>query len=147
MNLVIGLGLGLLMFYKIKFGTAFRFIYLLPWVCSPVIIALVFRYIFNPEWGVANWFLVNIGLPKVMWTEQALYAIPVVACIQVWQSMGFGIGAGVGWAMAIVLMAGLRKKMGYSNVPRPFKGIAIAMIITGVMAMAFMGFAGMVSIQ
>ncbi len=63
------------------------------------------------------------------------------------QSAGFGFGAGVGWALAIILMAGLRQKMGYSNVPRAFEGVAITMIITGVMAMAFMGFAGMVSIQ
>ncbi|MHC4247665.1 MAG: NADH:ubiquinone reductase (Na(+)-transporting) subunit E [Planctomycetota bacterium] len=63
------------------------------------------------------------------------------------QSVGFGFGAGVGWWLAIVLMAGLRKKMGYSNVPRAFRGVAIAMLITGVMAMAFMGFAGMVPIQ
>jgi len=63
------------------------------------------------------------------------------------QSIGFGLGGGLGWALAIVLFAGLRKKMGYSNIPRPFQGVAIAMIITGVMAMAFMGFAGMVSIQ
>ena len=63
------------------------------------------------------------------------------------QSVGFGVGAGVGWAMAIILIAGLRQKMGYSNVPGPFRGVAIAMIITGVMAMAFMGFAGMVTIQ
>ncbi len=63
------------------------------------------------------------------------------------QSAGFGFGAGVGWALAIVLLAGLRKKMGYSNVPVPFRGVAIAMVITGVMAMTFMGFAGMVSIQ
>jgi Na+-transporting NADH:ubiquinone oxidoreductase subunit E len=63
------------------------------------------------------------------------------------QSLGFGFGAGVGWMMAIVLMAGLRKRMGYSNIPRPFEGVAITMIVTGVMAMAFMGFAGMVSIQ
>ena len=63
------------------------------------------------------------------------------------QSVGFGLGAGVGWALAIILMAGLRKKMGYSNVPRPFQGVAITMIVTGVMALAFMGFAGMVSIQ
>ena len=63
------------------------------------------------------------------------------------QTLGFGFGAGVGWALAIVLIAGLRKKMGYSDVPRPFQGVAITMIITGVMAMAFMGFAGMVSIQ
>ncbi len=63
------------------------------------------------------------------------------------QTLGFGVGAGVGWALAIILMAGLRQKMGYSNVPRPFQGVAITMIITGVMALAFMGFAGMVSIQ
>ena len=63
------------------------------------------------------------------------------------QTVGFGVGAGVGWALAIVLMAGLRRKMGYSSVPRPFRGVAITMVITGVMALAFMGFAGMVSIQ
>ncbi len=63
------------------------------------------------------------------------------------QSLGFGFGAGLGWALAIILIAGLRQKMAYSNVPRPFQGVAIAMVITGVMAMAFMGFAGMVTIQ
>jgi Na+-transporting NADH:ubiquinone oxidoreductase subunit E len=63
------------------------------------------------------------------------------------QSVGFGFGAGVGWAVAIILMAGLRQKMRYSNVPQPFKGVPIAMIVTCVLAMAFMGFAGMVSIQ
>ena len=63
------------------------------------------------------------------------------------QSLGFGVGAGVGWALAILLMAGLRSKMGYSNIPKPFRGVAITMILTGVMAMAFMGFAGMVTIQ
>jgi Na+-transporting NADH:ubiquinone oxidoreductase subunit E len=63
------------------------------------------------------------------------------------QSAGFGLGAGVGFALAILLIAGLRNKMGYSRVPGPFQGVAIVMIVTGVMAMAFMGFAGMVSIQ
>lgn len=63
------------------------------------------------------------------------------------QSLGFGFGAGVGWALAILFIAGLRQKMGYSRVPQPFQGVAIVMIITGVMAMTFMGFAGMVSIQ
>ena len=63
------------------------------------------------------------------------------------QSVGFGIGSGLGWALAIVLIAGLREKMRYSNVPPAFRGVAITMIITGIMAMAFMGFAGMVTIQ
>jgi len=63
------------------------------------------------------------------------------------QAVGFGAGAGVGWALAIVLMAGLRKKLGYADIPAAFQGVAITMIVTGVMALAFMGFAGMVSIQ
>ena len=63
------------------------------------------------------------------------------------QTIGFGFGGGVGWGVAIVLMAGMRKKMGYSNVPRPFQGVAMTMIVTGVMALAFMGFAGMVRIR
>ncbi len=63
------------------------------------------------------------------------------------QATAFGLGAGLGWTLAIVLMAGLRKKMGYANIPPAFQGVAITMIVTGVMAMAFMGFAGMVSLQ
>jgi Na+-transporting NADH:ubiquinone oxidoreductase subunit E len=63
------------------------------------------------------------------------------------QSVGFGLGGGLGWMLAIVLMAGLRQKMRYSNVPKPFENVPIAMIVTGVLAMAFMGFAGMVTIQ
>ena len=61
------------------------------------------------------------------------------------QSIVFGLGGGLGWSLAIVLMAGLRQKMGYSNVPAPLKGTAIIMLITGVLAMIFMGFAGMMS--
>jgi len=62
------------------------------------------------------------------------------------QSVGFGLGGGLGWMLAIVLMAGLRQKMRYSDIPEPFKNVPIAMIVTGVLAMAFMGFAGMVTI-
>ena len=58
------------------------------------------------------------------------------------QTLGFGFGAGVGFTLAIVLIAGLRKRTHYSDIPRPFQGVAITMIITGVMAMAFMAFAG-----
>ena len=63
------------------------------------------------------------------------------------QSIGFGLGAGIGWAVAIVLLAGLRQKMRYSHVPKCFEGVAIAMVVTGVLAMTFMGFAGMVTMQ
>ena len=64
-----------------------------------------------------------------------------------WQATWFGLGAGLGWALAIVLMAGLREKIAYANLPVPFRGVAITMIVTGVIALAFAGFAGMVSLQ
>lgn len=63
------------------------------------------------------------------------------------QSLAYGLGAGLGFLLAIVLMAGLREKMGYSNVPAPLRGTAIIMLITGVIAMTFMGFAGMITMQ
>ena len=63
------------------------------------------------------------------------------------QTISYGLGSGLGWALAIALMAGLREKMGYSNVPRPLQGTAIVMLITGVLAMAFMGFAGIITAQ
>ncbi len=63
------------------------------------------------------------------------------------QTVFFGLGAGLGWALAIVLMAGLREKMGYSNVPAPLAGIGVVFLIAGVIAMTFMGFAGMLNIQ
>ncbi len=63
------------------------------------------------------------------------------------QSAAFGLGGGLGFLMAIVLLAGLREKMGYSNVPVPLRGTAVIVLITGVIAMTFMGFSGMISMQ
>ncbi|MDY0166777.1 MAG: Rnf-Nqr domain containing protein [Thermoguttaceae bacterium] len=59
-----------------------------------------------------------------------------------WETLAFGFGSGIGWLLAIVLLAGLRKRMGYGDPPKPFRGVAITMIVTGIMALAFMGFAG-----
>jgi len=58
------------------------------------------------------------------------------------ESVVFGFGSGVGWALAIIAMAAIRKKLGYSNIPDPLKGLGITMIITGLMALSFMCFAG-----
>lgn len=62
-----------------------------------------------------------------------------------WESIVFGFGGGVGWLVAIMAMAGIRTRLRFSNVPEALKGPGITMIITGLMAMGFMGFAGMVS--
>ncbi len=54
----------------------------------------------------------------------------------------FGIGSGIGWMLAIVGIAAIREKLRYSNVPDPLKGLGITFILTGLMAIAFMGLMG-----
>lgn len=54
----------------------------------------------------------------------------------------YGFGSGIGWLLAIVGMAAIREKLEYSNVPKPLRGLGITFIITALMAIGFMSFAG-----
>lgn len=58
------------------------------------------------------------------------------------ESVVFGIGSGVGWALAIVLLAGIREKMKYADVPDGLRGLGITFVTTGLMALGFMSFSG-----
>ena len=58
------------------------------------------------------------------------------------QSVVYGLGSGFGWALAIVLMAGVREKLKYSDVPPALSGLGIAFFTAGLMAMGFMVFSG-----
>jgi Na+-transporting NADH:ubiquinone oxidoreductase subunit E len=58
------------------------------------------------------------------------------------ESLVFGFSSGVGWALAIVSMAAIRYKLRYSHVPAGLRGLGITMLTTGLMAIAFMAFAG-----
>ncbi len=59
------------------------------------------------------------------------------------ESCTFGFGSGVGWALAIAALAGIREKMKYSDVPDGLKGLGITFMTVGLMALAFMSFGGM----
>lgn len=62
------------------------------------------------------------------------------------ESLIFGIGAGSGFMLALVIMAGIREELELAEVPKHFKGAGITMIVAGSLALAFMGFAGLISI-
>ncbi len=64
------------------------------------------------------------------------------AIANVWQSIVYGLGSGLGWWLAIVMMAAIRERITYSHVPAALKGPGIAFIITGLMGIAFMIFSG-----
>lgn len=55
-----------------------------------------------------------------------------------------GFATAVGFAIALILMAGIREKIEYNDIPKPFKGTAIVLIISGLMAIAFIGFSGII---
>ncbi len=58
------------------------------------------------------------------------------------ESVVYGFGSGVGWALAIIALAGIREKLKYSDVPPGLRGLGITFIIVGLMALAFMAFSG-----
>ncbi|AZQ11415.1 MULTISPECIES: NADH:ubiquinone reductase (Na(+)-transporting) subunit E [Shewanella] len=58
------------------------------------------------------------------------------------ESLVYGIGSGIGWALAIVLLAGIREKMKYADVPDGLRGLGITFITAGLMALGFMSFSG-----
>lgn len=62
------------------------------------------------------------------------------------QSIVFGVGSGLGYTLSMAIMAGIREQMELSNIPKPFQGPAITLITAGILALAFMGFSGMISL-
>ncbi|PQJ53732.1 electron transport complex subunit RsxA [Psychrosphaera saromensis] len=62
------------------------------------------------------------------------------------ESIVYGFGAAVGFSLVLILFASMRERLAVADVPRPFKGSAIAMITAGLMSLAFMGFAGLVNV-
>ncbi|PIE47720.1 MAG: NADH:ubiquinone reductase (Na(+)-transporting) subunit E [Gammaproteobacteria bacterium] len=59
------------------------------------------------------------------------------------ESLTYGIGSGFGWAMAIALLAAIREKLKYSDIPGPLRGLGITFVTVGLMSLGFMSFGGM----
>lgn len=60
-------------------------------------------------------------------------------------ALNYGFSSGIGWFLAIIAIAAIREKIRYSNVPPPLRGLGITFIITGLMAIGFMSFGGMLT--
>jgi Na+-transporting NADH:ubiquinone oxidoreductase subunit E len=58
------------------------------------------------------------------------------------ESITFGVGSGIGWLLAVVGLASIREKLRYSNVPPALRGLGVTFMVTGLMAICFMAFAG-----
>ncbi len=62
------------------------------------------------------------------------------------ESIAFGLGSGLGFALAMVIMASIREKLELADVPAPFRGLPISFIVAGLIALAFTGFSGLITL-
>lgn len=98
-GLALSLALALALNSKIK-GTAFyQAVFFLPYVSSTVAVALVWKWIYHPDYGVLNAILKAVGLPGVNWLTDPKIALLSVAMVQIWQTAGYNM---------VLFLAGLR---------------------------------------
>ncbi len=62
------------------------------------------------------------------------------------ESLAFGFGSGIGFALALIIMASIRERLELAEVPAPFKGLPMAFVITSLIALAFTGFSGLITL-
>ena len=89
LGIVLSLALALAVNTKLRGITFFRTMYFIPVVSSMVAVAVVWRWVFNNDFGLLNWFLGLFGIHKVDWLGNPLTAMPAVALMTVWKGLGF----------------------------------------------------------
>ena len=90
--------------------------------------------------------MVEIFLPLIT-TNCAVLGVAILMIqkeFNLLQSVTYSVATALGFALALVLFAGIRERLDFEDVPKAFKGIPIALITAGILAMAFMGFSGLV---
>ena len=125
-------------------GTDLRFLRTVSFIL--VIAALVqFVEMFIQKTAPALYQSLGIYLPLIT-TNCAVLGVAVLNIDEGYnmiQSLVHGFTAGVGFTLALLLMAGIREKFDLSEIPKPMRGIPIALIMAGLMSIAFLGFAGL----
>lgn len=85
-----------------------------------------------------------LGVALNVCTKEFSFGSAAAHALNLGESMVYAFATAVGYGMALILFAGLREHLDQNDVPKAFKGIPIALITCGILAMAFMGFSGLV---
>lgn len=104
-GLIVSLLLALALNTRIRFRNVYRLILFLPVLTMPVAIAVVWKWIYNPEFGLLNQVLGTFGIAKLKWLSDVNLAMPALVIMSVWMSAGYGM---------IIFLAGLQ------NIPREY---------------------------
>ena len=131
-------------FVLIRFGLPF-----LQYVSFIIIIASLVQIVemFLRKTSPALYRALGIYLPLIT-TNCAILGLTLFMVLREYtflEGVIFGLGAGCGFTLALVIMAGIREELDCCNIPEPLKGAGITLIIAGFLALAFMGFGGLIS--
>lgn len=131
-------------FILIRFGVPFlEYVSFIIVIASLVQIVEMFLRKINPRLHRA----LGIYLPLIT-TNCAILGLALFSVLRGYnliQAVMFGLGAGAGFTLALVIMAGIREELDFSDVPLPLQGAGITLIVAGLLALAFMGFGGLIS--
>ncbi|MCB5229261.1 MAG: NADH:ubiquinone reductase (Na(+)-transporting) subunit E [Candidatus Cloacimonetes bacterium] len=97
----------------------------------------------------ALYYSLGIFLPLIT-VNCAIFGVSLFLVIRNYsflQSIAFGAGSGIGWLLAILMLAGIRNRLKEKLVPAGLRGAGISLVITGIMALAFIGFSGIQAVQ
>ncbi|NLN06772.1 MAG: NADH:ubiquinone reductase (Na(+)-transporting) subunit E [Firmicutes bacterium] len=119
-----------------------------------VFILLIAAFVQLVEMVIERYFPVlhlhlGIFLPLIT-VNCAVFGVSLFTVIRqynLFQATAFGFGSGIGWTLAIVALAGIRQKIKNAPLPKGLEGAGITLIITGIMALAFIGFSGIIHVQ
>lgn len=99
-SIAISLVLAVLLNQKIKGRSIYRMIYFMPMVCAPAAVAMVWRWLYNSEFGLLNHMLEAIGLKEVHWVSDPKIAIISIAVVGIWSVIGYNM---------VLFLAGLQE--------------------------------------
>ena len=85
LEMVIGVGLALLLERPIRGMSVFRTVFILPMMIAPIVVGLMWRYMYNPQFGVFNQLLTALNLPTIPWLSDPDWALPSIIIADIWQ--------------------------------------------------------------
>jgi Na+-transporting NADH:ubiquinone oxidoreductase subunit E len=155
-------GLGLAVFFVLTLTTAINYVvyhYLLipfdlVYLRYIIFIVVIAAFVQLTEMVIERispvlYYTLGIFLPLIT-VNCAILGVSLFMVIRDYnflQSVLFGAGSGLGWLLAILALAGIRERIRYKFVPVGLQGAGMSLIVTGIMALAFIGFSGIVVIQ
>lgn len=96
----------------------------------------------------ALYYKLGIYLALIV-TNCIILAVPLINAEENYgllESMALGLGSGLGFSLALIIMASIREKLELAEVPKSFQGLPISFVLTGLIALAFLGFSGMIAL-